>query len=280
MVDLHTHSTCSDGSLTPSELVRAAAQAGVTALALTDHDTVAGNAEFLEAARAAGLEGVPGVEISAESGPRTMHILGFFVEPDAALDAALGRLREGRARRNAEILEALSRLGLPLDAAELAAAAGGASAVGRPHIADAMVRRGYVRDRSAAFDRYLARGKPAYRERFRFSPGDSIAAIRGAGGVAALAHPGSLQLPLGKLTTAVDELVAAGLGGIEAHHPDHNAARRRQYEDLARGRGLAVTGGSDFHGGPVSATKLGAGYGDLRVPADAVEQLRARAGRR
>jgi len=272
MIDLHTHSTHSDGTLTPSELAAAASAAGLSAAALTDHDTISGVPEFIAAAPG-GLRAVPGVEISAEFAPGGMHLLGYgFRLDDPDLGALLGRLRAGRAERNRAILERLADHGLPLDWEEVAALAGG-EVVGRPHIAQAMTARGHVADPTEAFRRWLARGRPAYVSRYRPSPEDAVAVIAAAGGAPALAHPVTLELSGGPLVALVRRLRDAGLRGIEAHHPEQTPSARRAYAKLAADHGLVAVGGSDFHGARTPGLRLGRGFGDLRVPDDALSRL-------
>ena len=274
MIDLHTHSTCSDGSLAPEELA-AAATAQLEAVALTDHDTTEGLPRFLAAAVQCGFRGVAGVEISADHQPGAMHLLGYLFDPaHAGLQAQLAQLRAGRDERNLQILDKLRGLGLELTWAEVRAFAGG-EVVGRPHIARALIARGHVQDKAEAFAKLLARGQPAYAERFRLSPAASIQMIRAAGGVAVLAHPCSLKLGQKQLRALLLELRAVGLGGVEVYHSEHNPSQTRLYQRLATDLGLAATGGSDFHGTLMPDIKLGRGFGGLRVPLDLLTKLEA-----
>lgn len=270
-VDLHTHSTASDGRLSPAELVRLADELKLAAVALTDHDTLDGLAE---AQAAAGdlpdLRFVPGVEVSAVPPRGTLHILGLGVDPQSPAIAGLASfLREARQRRNPQILERLGELGLQVEMEDVRAVAGeptadpGERVVGRPHIAEAMVRRGLVAGPTEAFEKYLARGRPAYVERERMSPRDTIRALREGGVLAALAHPVQLACDnRAQLETILRDLIAHGLNGIEVYHSDHTPEQTRTYLDLARTYDLAVTGGSDFHG----ATKPDVMMGRPRVP--------------
>jgi predicted metal-dependent phosphoesterase TrpH len=282
MIDLHTHSTFSDGSLTPAALVDLARREGLCALALTDHDTTAGLAPFLEACAAAAdgaapLRAVPGVEISVDVTRGTMHVLGYFVRAgDPQLEPLLARIRDGRDGRNGMILNRLRELGMPLDAAEVESRAGG-EVVGRPHIAQAMVARGYVRSTTAAFDRFLAKGQPAYCDRYHPPPKEGIAAIRAAGGAAVLAHPWTLEMTRSRLQSFVGELRTEGLAGIEVWYPEHSAEQRDQYLGLCREFDLIAVGGSDFHGAMNPALRLGHGFNGLGVPDSAVDDLAARA---
>ena len=276
MIDLHMHSTVSDGSLTPEALAQHCAEAGLSAAALTDHDTMDGCLRFLNACGLCGVEGVAAVELSAEFSPGTMHILGYL--PSSAIEgmqADLVQIQESRALRNTSILEALDALGLPVSAEEVESLAG-EGVTGRPHIALAMEQRGYVRSREEAFSRYLGKGCPAYRDRYRLSPPDCVALINGYGGAAVLAHPFTLRLSLSKLTTLFDDLAEAGLSGVEVLYPEHSEERRAVYRALARERGLIETGGSDFHGRLNPSILIGRGFGNVAVPDGVLDALKGR----
>ena len=276
MIDLHVHSTFSDGSLTPEELIGEAARAGLSAIALTDHDTTAGVPRFLEAAASCSMTAIAGVEISADVKVGTMHMLGYLLDPsNQTLIDRLKWLREGREARNAEILGKLNQLGFGLTWDEVAAFAG-EDVVGRPHFAQALLARKIVKDKDEAFDKYLGKGKPAYADRRRMTPEDSIRLICGAGGVPVLAHPFTLNLSLGALKKQVAELRDFGLGGIEVFYSEHTREMTNQYLNLAKEVGLVAKGGSDFQGAMNPDVKLGSGFGSLHVPDDVVAQLRAR----
>jgi predicted metal-dependent phosphoesterase TrpH len=206
-------------------------------------------------------------------------MLGYFVDgEDTGLRATLEEIRDGRESRNLRILERLNGLGLALSWEEVASFAG-EDTVGRPHFAQAMQARGFVKTKEEAFDLYIGKGKPAYVDRFRLSPEDSIAAIRRAGGVAVLAHPSTMGLGPRALGEAVAGLKAAGLGGIEAYYSEHTADQQAQYIRLANELGLAVTGGSDFHGDANPAVRLGVGFGSLKVPDSLLAGLEKLAGK-
>jgi predicted metal-dependent phosphoesterase TrpH len=276
MIDLHSHSIFSDGSLTPEELIEQACAAGLSAVALTDHDTTAGLPRFLKAAEGRKVRAIAGVEISADFSPGTMHMLGYFIRPDdLPFEERLVWIREGREKRNAEILEKLNALGFKIAWEEVAQHAG-ADVVGRPHFAQVLLDRGIVKTKDEAFDRYLGKGKPAYAERRRFSTEDSIALIRAAGGVAVLAHPFTLGLDDAGLRALVGRLAGQGLGGIEVYYSEHSSGLQQAYSRLADEFGLVATGGSDFHGALAPDIKLGSGFGGLRVPDEVVEKLEAR----
>jgi len=278
MIDLHMHSTFSDGTLAPEALAELAGGFGLTAIALTDHDGMDGTARFLAACEKEGVQGISGVEISAQVSKGTMHILGYFVDhTDEELEAALAQIRSGREVRNREILDKLNALGCELDWDEVVALTD-KDVVGRPHFAMAMQARGYVSGKTEAFDRYLAKGKPAYAERFRLGPAESFAAIRKAGGVPVLAHPFTLQLGNKALQRALGEYRDMGLQGIEVYYSEHSAAMEETYKQMARELGLAMSGGSDFHGDVNPKIRMGIGFGRLRVPDELVAELEARRG--
>jgi len=280
VIDLHSHTNCSDGSATPAELVWLAASAGAAAVAITDHDTLAGLAEGRAAAQEAGIEFINGVEISAEFHPGTMHILGYLIdESSTELNAALEELRRARLERNPQIAARLQELGMDVPYEEVAGLAGN-EVVGRPHFASLLVRKGYVDTIKEAFDRFLAKGTPAYVEKRRLSPADSIAVIRAAGGVAVLAHPYQMQLSDEDTETQVRQLKALGLDGIEAIYSRLSQSERDRYARLARRLDLLVTGGSDFHGSFKPDIRIVSGLGDLEVPYERLAEIKARSATR
>lgn len=277
IIDLHSHTLYSDGSASPQELVRLAAAAGARALAVTDHDTVAGLREGREAAEEVGIEFINGVEISAEYSPGTMHILGYFIDiKSELLTSKLDELKEARDRRNPEIASRLQALGLEVFYEEVQALAG-SEVVGRPHFARVMLEKGYVDSIQDAFNRFLAKGAPAYVEKRRLSPSEAISLIHDAGGVAVLAHPYQLKLPFEDTDRMFGELAALGLDGVEAIYSRHSKAERDMYADMAASYGLLVTGGSDYHGTYKPDIDIVKGLGDLRVPYSLLEGLKARA---
>ena len=279
MIDLHMHSTFSDGSLTPVQLAAEAARAKLTAAALTDHDGTTGVQPFLDACTALGVRGIPGVEISVESTHGTMHMLGYFIDhASAALEAELVKMRGGREIRNQLILKKLNEIGFSLTWDEVADYAV-EDVVGRPHFAQAMKARGYVKSKDEAFDRYLGKNKAAYMERYRMTAEESVRMIRGAGGVPVLAHPFTLGLGRKALREQVAELAAMGLQGIEAYYSEHDAGQVRLCLGLAREFNLVASGGSDFHGAINPDIRMGYGFGNLSIPDDLVELLYERAVR-
>lgn len=248
-IDLHTHSRVSDGTDTPTELVRAAVRAGLDVLAITDHDTAAGWDEAAAAADEAGIELVRGMEISTRHHGRGVHLLAY--EPDPThppLTTELDRVLEGRQARVPTMVARLRGLGIDITEDDVRRAAPDAAASGRPHVADALVTLGIVPDRTAAFDRYLGWGRPAHVDRYAAPLADAIAAVTEAGGVSVVAHPwgrGGLGRPD---EAAFAELRDLGLSGIEVDHQDHDAATRDRLRAIARNLGLVVTGSSDYHG--------------------------------
>jgi len=267
--DLHAHTTASDGTLTPTELVRAARAAGLGLLAVTDHDTTAGVPEAQAAAREAGITLVPGVELSARGEPGECHLLGLHVDPrSSALNDKLAELSENRRDRNARIAARLTRIGVPLTLDEVTALAPEGANLGRPHFAQAMVARGYVRDIPEAFDRYLGDGKPGNIAKESLAPREAIELIHAAGGLCFLAHPGLLKLHA-HLTDEgfIERLKGFGLDGIEAYYSKYSPAQTERFLRLAQKHGLLVTGGSDFHGANKPDTPLGAVIDGARLPA-------------
>ena len=275
MLDLHIHSTFSDGTDTPEQLAAAGAQAGLGAMALTDHDNVHGAAAFLQACRIHRITGLTGVEISAEVPSGTLHILGYGIDPThAELLKKLDCVLDGREWRNEQILKRLNELGLTLTWDEVAACAG-EDVVGRPHFARAMQQRGYIANTQEAFDKYLAKGQPAYVDRFRLLPADGIRLIRAAGGLPVMAHPFTWIADSAAFVPALKELTAQGLGGIEAYYPEHDHEQTITYLRLAKKLNLVVTGGTDYHGSAKPNVFLGKAGGQFVVPDELLAPLLA-----
>jgi predicted metal-dependent phosphoesterase TrpH len=284
-IDLHTHSTASDGTYRPSDVVRLAAAAGLDVLALTDHDSMSGWPEAAEAAEAAGAAGaaadhaitlVPGMEISTKHAGAGVHLLGYLLDPGyPPLAEELRRILEGREGRLAAMLEQLGRAGITITEQDVRRRVGTSPAVGRPHIADVMVAGGFVADRGEAFSRWLNAGRPGHVVRYATATATMIRLVTAAGGVAVIAHPwgrGSRQvLDLATLATLRD----AGLAGIEVDHQDHSPSDRRSLRAMAAELGLIVTGSSDFHGIGKVDHELGC---NLTAP-DQYERLLERAAR-
>ena len=241
MIDLHLHTTASDGALRPSALVARAFAAGIRTLAVTDHDTVDGLAEASAAAAALGAAFVNGIEITAVEDDRDIHVLGYFFEPsDRGLAGFLTAQREDRVRRVREIARRLAELGLPIEVETLLREPG--RSVGRPHVASALVAAGYVATRDEAFSRFLGRSSPAFVPRRGPDVATVIHVVRTAGGITSLAHPG-----LTNIDERIPAFAQAGLAALEARHADHTCEQEGRYRALAQTLGLAVSGGSDFH---------------------------------
>jgi len=242
-IDLHVHSTISDGTLAPAEVVAEAAGLGIRLLSITDHDTTDGLGEAMEASRGTAVTFVPGVELSVGSQTQEVHVLGYFINPaDASSQGALAWLRRARDERNAAIVDRLRALGMGVELERVRQIAG-AGSVGRPHIAAAMVEAGHVPSVQQAFHRYLARGKSAYVPRERLSPEEACEMIRAAGGLPVLAHPAKIAS-----RALLGELLTAGLAGLEVYHCDQDERDNQELLGLARERSLLVTGGTDSHG--------------------------------
>jgi hypothetical protein len=273
-IDLHTHSTFSDGASTPAALVAEARAAGLAAIALTDHDTCDGLAEFLAAGQEQGVETLAGVEVSVEYNARTVHMLGYGIRPgDEHFRAVLRKLVEGRNERNVQMIRKLQLLGIRIDLEEVKAFAT-EQIVGRPHVAQILIQKRVVRTFEEAFDRYLGRGRPAYCERFRFTPEETIRLIAGAGGLSVLAHPQYICASPDALAALLARLKQAGLAGIEAYYTDHTDEQIRLYLAMAERFGLLATGGTDYHGVIKPGVALGWGQGSLRIPYALLERLR------
>ncbi|MEX2251406.1 MAG: PHP domain-containing protein [Acidimicrobiia bacterium] len=278
-VDLHSHSTSSDGSEKPAALVEQALEVGLTALGLTDHDTQDGISEAKAAARSTNLELIPGTELSLEYDEGGMHLIVLWLEPGPGpLQNRLEELRHGREQRNENMAQRLTELGMPVTAEEIVEE-GGSGSVGRPHIAAVMMRKGYVETIEEAFELWLTSGKPAYIGRPRLAPEDAIQLARVSGGVPVLAHPHTLGINRAhEMADLLSRLIPAGLVGLEAFCAGYRRHEREGYSDLARRFGLVPSGGSDFHGSYKPGLSLGTGYGDLVVPDGLVDELRSHAG--
>jgi len=268
LADLHAHTTASDGTFTPRQLVELAKQNGLSAVAVTDHDTTAGLAEAVETARILGIEVVPGIELSTVFEGKEVHVLGYFYDPENhELKEVTSKMREDRITRMDRMITRLQEVGVEITRDEVVTEAQG-GAIGRPHIARVLVRKGYVTDIPDAFDQYLGAGRPGYVKRAVMTPAEAVELIIRAGGSPVVAHPGLVDKDY-----LFDTLVPLGLVGLEAYHPDHPADKRRHYEALAEHHGLIATGGSDFHGG--GAEHRG-DLGSVHVSLDIVRQLQAK----
>ncbi len=261
MIDLHSHTVASDGSLTPTELVDLAKKVGLSAVAVTDHDTVGGLAEAESAARALEIEFVPGIEISVDHDPGQFHLLGYFVDHryPPFLDR-LGALQDNRANRNVRMVERMHAAGVPLTLEDVAREAGGGQ-VGRPHMAKALVAKGVVATVQEAFDRYLGDGCPWHVPKLKLEPPEAIAMVHEAGGLAFLAHPKFLRVPNEEaLAEALEGFRSLDRDGIEVYYSQHTSAETDRYLGLARRFGFLMSAGSDFHGVTKPNVHLGQVY--------------------
>lgn len=262
--DLHVHSTASDGTLTPEQLVALALERGVSVLAIADHDSVAGIPAALAASHDSSLTCIPAVELSAVVAGLDVHVLGYFIDhEDADLTTQLVDLREARMNRARTILSTLGEAGFAVTLHDVLELTDG-GAIGRSHIARALVARGHAVTVKEAFERFIGRDRPFYVAKDVRTPAEVIATIRAAGGLAVVAHPG-----VSGLDDHLDQLIADGLGGIEAFHADHAPAQQARYADLAARHGLITTGGTDFHGPDAPNPQLGS----QQLPAESIAAL-------
>lgn len=273
MIDLHSHTTASDGTFSPAQLVDEAGRTGVRILGITDHDTFSGYDEALPLARRVGLELVCGIELSTKLHGHSVHLLGYFLSTDGLGDFRtwIGELQASRRDRNVRLIARLRELGVNITLEEVQVRGGGMT--GRPHFAQLLIEKGYVSNMQQAFDDYLDESAKGYVTRREPGFAEAVQHIRDAGGIASLAHPVRIHEDVAAI---LPELRAAGLNAIEAYHSDHSPKQTELYLQLAKQHGLLITGGSDFHGAVKPEIQLGTGRGgNLRVPDDLVDRLRA-----
>lgn len=275
-IDLHSHTTASDGLLTPSQLIELAAEVGLEAIAVTDHDSTEGLAEAQETGERLGVEIIPGVELSCDVPEGELHMLGYFPRHEEPwFQAEMQRLRDGRVGRAEGMARRLTELGYPVSFQRIQDLAGD-GAIGRPHVAQALIEAGHVRTKAEAFDRFIGRNGPAYVERAKLTPAEACRLIRRAGGLPVFAHPfivlanGRTLEPLA-VEESLPELVAAGLAGLEIYYPYYTPVHVDRLLALARRFDLIATGGSDFHG----AGSAGAPLGSVYVPRKCLSALKA-----
>lgn len=269
VIDLHLHTTASDGVCDPAVLVDLAWRAGIRSMSVTDHDTVAALTEAEGAAAASGIAFVNGIEITAVHDARDVHVLGYFFDrDDAELARFLEQQRADRIRRVAEMCDKLADLGKPVDRGWLLAERPKGRSLGRPLVARALVKAGHVVDTRQAFEQLIGEGRPAFVPRRGPSPADVVGIINGAGGIASLAHPGLL-----KRDDLIPGLIDAGLTAVEAFHSEHDAAATEHYLAFADRHGIVVSGGSDYHG---EKERRKAAFGTIGLPQDRFERLKAR----
>jgi len=271
-IDLHVHSTASDGLLSPSEVVRSARELGLATIALTDHDTTAGVEDAQAAGRELGVEVIAGIEINSEGEHGDAHFLGYFIDPaNAALQEKLLAIRDARVGRARGMLRKLAEMGMPVSWERVLEIAGDASSIARPHIARALLEAGHVTSTQEAFDQYISNDGPAYVNRLRLTPQETIDLVHDAGGLIVLAHP---HADMAHLIPMLHDL---GLDGIEVYYPEHTPDEIALLERIAAERGLLMTGGSDFHGWNDG---VHANLGAIYVPPERVDRLRERAARK
>ncbi len=263
-VDMHVHTSASDGELSPEEVVKTAREIGLAAIAIADHDTVDGIEEALGAGKKYGVEVIPSVELSSEFGPAEVHVLGYFIDwRDKKFKAELHKFQEARKVRAKKMVEKLQRLGVAIPYDEVVAAAG-EGVIGRPHVAQVMVKHGYVKSRDEAFERYIGDGRPAHVPKYRLSPKEAIQMIHRIGGIAVIAHP-----VFSHINNLLYDLVKFGLDGIEVYHSEHDSAAVEHYRGLANDMHLLMAGGTDSHG---RDTPLGS----IEVPYKLLEKMKAK----
>ena len=274
MIDLHAHTTASDGTMSPNDLVILAKKHGIEAIAITDHDTVEGIPEALAAGEREGIEVIPGLELSVEHNPGSMHILGLFIDHEnEQLNESLGEIQGSRATRNPKIIEKLNEFGLNVSMEEVEKISGGGQ-LGRPHIAAALIKNGYVRTVQEAFDKYLKKGASAYFERHRLTREETVDMIHGAGGLVIIAHPGTLGVNGQQLDSLLQELKDVGFDGIEVFYNNHSQVEEDRLMQAADKFGFLISGGTDFHGENKPAIKIGVGYGNMAIPYEVLQEMK------
>jgi len=273
-IDLHVHSTYSDGTLTPEELVILAKKQGLSAMALTDHDTIIGIEEAVEAGKKYDIEIVPGIELSAAYGAKEIHIVGLYVDyKDKTFNDMLENLRDIRNERNLKIIVKFKELGILISFDEMKQLYGNA-VITRAHFADYLLAKGYIKSRSEAFERYIGENGPCFMSREKLTPEDTIRLITAAHGVPILAHPTLYHLGASEMNKLLKYLCKAGLKGIEAIYSTHSIGEEIQIKKLASENHLIISGGSDFHGTNKPYLNLGTGRGHLCVPYEVLENIK------
>ena len=274
-IDLHTHSTCSDGTLTPEEVVKEAKNAGLTAIALTDHDTIDGLSEAIEAGKKYGIEVITGIEFSV-SADTEMHLLGLNFNLDCPeITDILDEMIIQREKRNVKVVKLLSDIGINITLEDIAREST-SKVTGRSQIAKAMLKKGYVSGIKEAFDKYLSFGRPAFVERASLTPEDAIRIIKKSGGRAFLAHLNQTEKTDNELYSILSHLKECGLDGIEGYYTEYTDDMNMRYRKMAQDLGLMLSGGSDFHGANKDGYNIGTGKGNLRIPHELLEKIKKR----
>lgn len=273
-IDLHVHSTASDGTLTPAELVAEAASLGISAIAITDHDSVSGVEEALAAGKEKGVEIVPGVELSTEYMDTEIHVVGLFIDwHNEALLKQLHAFRDNRDNRNLKMIDRLQEEGFSITA-EAIYERNPDAVIARPHIARYLVDTNQIKDMQTVFDKYIGDGCKCFVDRMKITPMRAVELIHEAGGTAILAHPCLYKMKRKEIETMVQKMIAAGLDGIEAVYSCNQGSDEKDYKEMAARYGLLVSGGSDFHGSNKPYIKLGTGKGNLTVPYELLKQIK------
>ncbi len=273
-IDLHIHSTHSDGSFTPAELVEEAKRVGVSAIALTDHDSINGITEITRSGEECGMETIPGVELSTEYGTAEIHVVGLFIDPDnEALKEQIRMFVDNRNNRNVKMIDKLREKGFDITADAVYERNPGA-VIARPHIARYLVETGQAKDVQSVFDEYIAQGKCCYVERYKITPVEAVKLIHDAGGIAVLAHPCLYKIPRETLLTLISEMKEGGLDGIEALYGRNEGNDEEEYCQIAQDFDLLLSGGSDFHGASKPDLQIGTGRGDLCIPYKILEIMK------
>jgi len=271
-IDLHIHSKYSDGTLSPEEIVLKASKKGLSAVSITDHDTVDGTGEALAAGKKYGVVVVPGIELSAQHYKKNLHILGYFFDHgDCEFKNSLAIVQSARIERNQRIVDKLREIGVDISYRDIINVSEKGQ-TGRPHIARVLCRVGAAKNMNDAFEKYLKKGASAYVSRFIYSSGEAIQIIKKSGGIAVLAHPVQADSSLEDIPGLLEELVEMGLGGIEAYYPSHSRSVRKKLVKIAKIHDLAVTGGSDYHGQIRPGTDMAGGI-NLSVPGELLDKL-------
>ena len=275
-IDLHIHSTASDGTLSPEQILKMARDLNLRAISITDHDTIRGSLEAYHHRKPQDVEFLSGVEISTAFQGNTLHILGYLIDlKDPALSKTLSILQKARKERNPRIIQKLQQLGIALTYEEVEEIADGGE-VGRPHIAEVLVRKKAVRSIDEAFQKYLGTNCPAYVDKYRLQPTEAINLITDAGGIPVLAHPFTIKTDSDtELDKIIAELISNGLKGIEVYYSEHTDLQVSLYKRIAQKYNLLMTGGTDFHGTRKAAVHMGVGKGNLRIPYRLVKELKA-----
>ena len=279
LIDLHVHSTASDGTLSPQEVALYAKAKGLSAIALTDHDTVSGVDECIKKGLELGVIVVPGIECSADFYGKELHILGYYINPNCeTLEAKLKQLIDSRSMRNIKMLEKLEEIGCPLTLDDLHEDSAPGTVFTRAHFANALMRKGYITNRKEAFTKYIGHGLPAYVPREKFTVKECIDMIHAAGGLAVLAHPMLYGYGRADITNLLRGLALEGLDGVECVYSTHSQEDMSHLLQVCLQLKLFPTGGSDFHGDNKPLIDLGSGYGELKIPFDILEAMRKRLG--